>query len=1606
MPVYQISAPNGKIYEIEGPEGASQEEVIAQVTKQYPEATTPLRRSAAERFVDTASEAFAEFSPMAAIGRGLSTYDPTLSDPDERARLGPDGETIARGERTTEQSRLRRERIGARETADPIQQEGDAWYDPGTIGRALTSFGGEVLGGAPGDPSSLLGFGKSIAAQALSQAGIGAGVDALLQGTEIGQGVRDEYSPEQTLVSGAAGGALTGAVGLAGRQLSKWFPEGQDLPSASPDAPVGAPTSVRMPQDVRNDIISRIDAGQTVEDIAAAHPMWMDVPGNEAAVNWYVQNRSQGGKEPIVFGAEDAPIDPNTPEGRLQQEAQAFQQGKQEPTPEDLWPSEETVRAREQALEERLTQEADAWKNRDQALPEATPETIPARVQEVVNEVDSVIGQWKTDPDITVVSRTDQIDDPSIQARIEADGATGAKGVTLEDGRIFIIADNLTDPSDVKAVLYHEALGHKGMSTLFRERLDGLLSQIYDSTPDFKEKVDDWLARNPGAYLEAPNRVARAADEVLAEMSEGGPMTATLINRIKNYVKMMARRARMKDVEFSDREIRTILAMAHDAMIKGKNGDVVSNGYRYAMPRDIMERDRRLRNEQRRVNEEEDRRAAERAGVDPESIGLPPKYGSLSGKDIKRKGPRYSNKPDPDSNLGKWFEDSKVVDQQGAPLTVYHGTSADKDFSSFKMKDRGIWFTEDSESASSYAIDNDSKRIVRDPNGATPWATKVVNTASRVFPVYLAIKNPKVYVGRELADATYAKGGENYARGEAALFRELRSQGYDGVKVELEPGKNIWVVLGKPSQIKSATGNVGTFDPTKSDVRYANGKKFSTSPESMRTVNDLDDVLTVLGKEAEGLSGGPRSIRELERTADDLGLTASKYLRGKSLEDQNIAAQVLGAKQLLTNTVEELAQLGEKARVEGMTPTLRANIAGKLAIARAIYAKFDGDTSEAGRTLRVLREVSESRRSGKALMRFMDENQSNIGHLSDDALVDSINIITKTEGPEAGARAINKARKLHWEDYAGSVVYNSMLSSPVTWVKNFLGSPMNFLTDLVVDSTASAVSKALPKGADRITSAEIGARLFGPLDALRSWKTYQNIGNAFYTGRSRNPGFEGKVGSSGPVFKGPVSAVVEGPTRIMSGVDEIWSNLFFQSNFAGEVVRSAIRSGKTGKALKDEIARLRAEPTPEILKQAQDTTNRQLFRDTPSGVGQTLLDVLTPRFDPEVELRMVEDPTTGKMRATSYIKRTPDSQGKRVAKFAGRLAVPFVPTLDSIARTIIRNSGPLALFSGEIRRDLMTPGIKRQSALSRIGVASASLGYFGYLASEGLMTGIEGDPWKEGQARSAVKPPMSIKIGDEWVSYAGFDPIAGQMAAAATIVERSEKTGEVISSGNLGALVAGMAETLVHSSYAESLLNTLKMVEEGRQLVQEGETPGSDTGNFVAGQAANVMNPAFVRWVNQEFLDPAARDTSAEGDVVSRALARVQAGTPGLSEGLPQKHDVFGRPMETMRQERMVETDPTILEINRLEEKDNKIVLGPVDRTIYKNTDYQTKLNSEQYELYQSYSGSWAVEDITAAMADPEWETLTDEERIDRIKKIRDDARKQARDQLFPLTEE
>lgn len=169
----------------------------------------------------------------------------------------------------------------------------------------------------------------------------------------------------------------------------------------------------------------------------------------------------------------------------------------------------------------------------------------------------------------------------------------------------------------------------------------------------------------------------------------------------------------------------------------------------------------------------------------------------------------------------RWFGDSKVVDFAGDPLVVYHGTSRDRDFTSFKVGQRGAWFTDDPFSASEYAENNDSGYRVADYDPREGYIIK--DTSARVFPVYLSIQNPATITEEQ---AKRLRQTENYAKVQREVFDEIRAKGHDGVKI----GDDVWVVLGGPAQIKSAIGNRGTFDPTKSRIDYSARETIKSKP--------------------------------------------------------------------------------------------------------------------------------------------------------------------------------------------------------------------------------------------------------------------------------------------------------------------------------------------------------------------------------------------------------------------------------------------------------------------------------------------------------------------------------------------------------------------------------------------------------------------------------------------------------------------------------------------------------------------------------------------------------------------------------------------------------
>lgn len=167
-------------------------------------------------------------------------------------------------------------------------------------------------------------------------------------------------------------------------------------------------------------------------------------------------------------------------------------------------------------------------------------------------------------------------------------------------------------------------------------------------------------------------------------------------------------------------------------------------------------------------------------------------------------------------NFVDWFDDSKVVDADGDPLVVYHGTKAD--FSAFRDThggEDGHYFTEGPDVAGRYAVwaaglvagsmevgSEDHKDFLR---------AEEMDPAI-VMPVYLAIRNPLTMTPQEFLRGVTNDGVNHYLEGNEGLAQ----RGYDGLQITADPEDAdwetpVWVAF-RPEQIKSAIGNSGNYD--------------------------------------------------------------------------------------------------------------------------------------------------------------------------------------------------------------------------------------------------------------------------------------------------------------------------------------------------------------------------------------------------------------------------------------------------------------------------------------------------------------------------------------------------------------------------------------------------------------------------------------------------------------------------------------------------------------------------------------------------------------------------------------------------------------------------
>lgn len=192
----------------------------------------------------------------------------------------------------------------------------------------------------------------------------------------------------------------------------------------------------------------------------------------------------------------------------------------------------------------------------------------------------------------------------------------------------------------------------------------------------------------------------------------------------------------------------------------------------------------------------------------------------------------------------KWFGDSKVVDESGKPLVVYHGTESDEAFSIFETNSPdgtpAIYFSNNKKVANSYSVN------------------------LPIFEVYLKMENPLEIdaQGKEYND----------------FIAEMRSNidyanrnGYDGVIVKnirdgwsQDKGGKVATtyVVFKPEQIKSVN-NKGTFNKNNPNIYH------------QKEIKNFDDMLIEFSNDIEKTPDDYK-INNLNEALKDLKISEDK----------------------------------------------------------------------------------------------------------------------------------------------------------------------------------------------------------------------------------------------------------------------------------------------------------------------------------------------------------------------------------------------------------------------------------------------------------------------------------------------------------------------------------------------------------------------------------------------------------------------------------------------------------------------------------------------------------------------------------------------------------
>jgi hypothetical protein len=621
-------------------------------------------------------------------------------------------------------------------------------------------------------------------------------------------------------------------------------------------------------------------------------------------------------------------------------------------------------------------------------------------------------------------------------------------------------------------------------------------------------------------------------------------------------------------------------------------------------------------------------------------------------------------------------------------------------------------------------------------------------------------------------------------------------------------------------------------------------------PEDLKQAMQAYANETALLPKVQGARRGVKTNEVTLKEAEDID--AFKTLMERREGQPLNAAETTAARNFYYNTTDKLMELAKKAASPEASDIDQYAFRKMIATHHAVQKEVLGARAEAGRALQAWSIPATGTPSEK--LKGMEAILDSFGGA--DASKDlARRLASFGEGQLIWLKSMLITQKSAYARSGDAIVESwtaGLLTNPVTHVKNLTS---NTLTTLMGAAERYAQA-AFPQS--EVTISEANSFVMGLLQSQK--EAFSNAGRAFRTGqvgfgqskielpRTRASSKEALdlTGVAKPFGYAMdyYGRVVNTSFKALAAGDEYSKTILYNAQLNALATRKGTGQGLKGEELKDFIAKAVSNPDEAIQQSARDFADYSTFTKELGKSGQAFQRVLS------------QNP-------------------------AMKFVIPFYKTPVNIFKYTLERT-PVAPLSSTVRKELSAGGTRQAAALAKIGMGSSMMTLGVDMSINNQITGSgPSDPKKRAALKRLGWQPNSIKIGENYYSYQGLEPLSTMFAFSSNMSEilTNYEMYDMAAQDELDkistATVLSISEATVNKTFLQGISNIMEAI--------------SDPDRFA---------PSYIRRTLSSFIPAGVaageRAINPEKEFVTNISDAFKARMPGFSDGVPKMRNVYG----------------------------------------------------------------------------------------------------------------